>query len=247
MKLRQLFCWVLFISTFTAQAQVFDVPYKNDAPTRTLLISAQNPKAVVLLFPGGGGVLRLADDGSTTNQHTFVRSKDLWAQYGIDAVLVDTPYDLGNSKNNKRSLSDHLERIRATVDFYTEKLNLPIWLFGHSMGTTSVTKFANRGRDWQKKIAGIIVAGTHSTAILDDDVTLPILAIHHKFDGCPHDPVNASELIVRNRPTGVRTQLVLIDGGLNSGDPCLSFAYHGFNQNEDKLVQAAANFILDKK
>jgi hypothetical protein len=95
MKFIRLFLlsWI-FVSSL-ANAQVFDVPYKDDAPTRTLLIPVKNAKAVVLLFPGGGGVLRLQDDGSTTNFHTFVRSKDLWAQYGIDAVLVDTPYDLG--------------------------------------------------------------------------------------------------------------------------------------------------------
>jgi len=106
----KLFQFVVLIGTFTSlcvSAQVIDIPYKDDAPTRTLLTATQSAKAVVLLFPGGGGVLRLQDDGSSTNFHTFVRSKDLWAQYGIDSVLVDTPYDLGAGIRNSRSIRDH--------------------------------------------------------------------------------------------------------------------------------------------
>ncbi len=54
------------------------------------------PKAVVLLQAGGGAMLRLQDDGSTRSDHAYVRSRDLWAQYQVDEVLVDTPHDLGN-------------------------------------------------------------------------------------------------------------------------------------------------------
>ena len=91
-----LFCYF----ALNAYGQVFDVPHQQDPPTRTFLISAQKPKAVVLLFPGGGGMLRLKDDGSTKNQHTFVRSQELWAQYNIDAVLVDSPYDVGDLRRS---------------------------------------------------------------------------------------------------------------------------------------------------
>jgi hypothetical protein len=38
----------VLIST-TAYSQVFDVPYKDDAPTRTLLTPVKNAKAVVLI------------------------------------------------------------------------------------------------------------------------------------------------------------------------------------------------------
>ncbi|MBT8582259.1 hypothetical protein G6653_05675 [Polynucleobacter paneuropaeus] len=57
-------------------AQVIDIPHQQDAATRTLLFTAPNPKALVLLFPGGGGMMRLQDDGSTKNRHTFIRSVD---------------------------------------------------------------------------------------------------------------------------------------------------------------------------
>lgn len=233
----------MLVSSF-ACGQVFDVPYKDDAPTRTLLTPVKNAKAVVLLFPGGGGVLRLQDDGLTMNFHTFVRSKDLWAQYGIDSVLVDTPYDLGGGIRNARSINDHQQRILNVVTYYRDKLKLPVWIFGHSMGTVSVTEFANGGKDHQKLIAGVIIAGTFRSATIDDDVHLPVMAIHHVDDGCASTPLATSERIIKGRSKQLTSEFVQIEGGVSEGDVCGSKAYHGFNQKESEFVREAAQFIL---
>jgi hypothetical protein len=238
-----IFCMGILCSGL-ARAQVFDVIYRDDAPTRTLLLPVQNAKAVVLLFPGGGGMLRLKDDGSTSNFHTFVRSKNLWAQYEIDAVLVDTPYDLGNGRSHSRSLHDHQQRILNVVRYYKDKLNLPVWIFGHSMGTVSVTEFVNGGKDQEKLIAGVIVAGTYRSASIDSDVSIPALAIHHVDDGCSGTPLSTSESIIKNRPNTSVAQFISIDGGVSEGDVCGSKAHHGFNAKEPELVKAAAQFIL---
>lgn len=244
MKLAQAILFMGIAFTNLVSAQVFDVPYKDDPPTRTLLIPTQKAKAVVLLFPGGGGLLQLKDDGSTNNFHTFVRSKSLWAQYGIDAVLVDTPYDLGNGRSNSRSTRDHQQRILNVVRYYKEKLNLPIWIFGHSMGTVSVTEFMNGGKDQARLVAGVIVAGTFRSASVDSDVLNPVLAIHHVDDGCASTPVATSEGIIKNRPDKSVAQYIPMDGGVSEGDVCGSKAYHGFNEREPEFIKAAAQFIL---
>ena len=227
-----------------ACAQVFDVPYKDDAPTKTLLTPVKNAKAIVLLFPGGGGVLNLQSNGSTTSFHTFVRSKDLWAQYGIDSVLVDTPYDLGGGMRNSRSIRDHQQRILNVVTYYKEKFNLPVWIFGHSMGTVSVTEFINGGKEKEKLIAGVIIAGTYRSATVDSDVSVPVLAIHHVNDGCANTPFITSERIIEDRPKQSVSEFIRMDGGVSEGDVCGSMAYHGFNQKEPEFIKVAAQFIL---
>ena len=244
MRLIHFFVALVLFITSSAYSQVIDVPYKDDAPTRTLLTPVKNAKAVVLLFPGGGGVLNLKDDGSTTNFHTFVRSKDLWAQYGIDSVLVDTPYDLGGGMRNSRSIRDHQQRILNVVNYYKEKLNLPVWIFGHSMGTVSVTEFVNGGKEKEKLIAGVIVAGTYRSATIDSDVKVPVLAVHHVDDGCASTPFATSERIIDSRPKQSNSQFIQIDGGISEGDVCGSKAYHGFNQRESELIRVVAQFIL---
>lgn len=244
MKIAHILAFLGMLLSSVAHSQVFDVLYKDDAPTRTLLTPVKNAKAVVLLFPGGGGVLNLQSDGSTTNGHTFVRSKDLWAQYGIDSVLVDTPYDLGSGMRNSRSIRDHQQRILNVVNYYKEKLNLPVWIFGHSMGTVSVSEFINGGKEKEKLIAGVIVAGTYRAASVDSDVSVPVLAIHHVDDGCASTPFSTSERIIESRPKQFVSQFIRMDGGVSEGDVCGSRAYHGFNQKEPEFIKAAAQFIL---
>lgn len=229
----------------TAYSQVLDVPHQQDSPTRTLFVAAPNAKALVLLFPGGGGMLRLKDDGSTKNLHTFVRSVSLWSQYQIDAVLVDTPYDLGDLKRgDRRDGADHLARVGEVVEFYKKKFNLPIWIFGHSMGTSTATYFANQVKT--NSLAGIIIAGTVRTAGLSDDVKFPVLAIHHINDQCIRTPPSASENIISSRPKNTVSRLEIIEGGASDGNVCDSFAYHGFYQTESEFIKRAAQFILSQ-
>ncbi len=225
-------------------AQVFDVPH-SEVPTRTFLVPAPEPKAIVLLFPGGGGRMKLQDDGSTNNHHTFVRALDQWSQYHIDAVLVDTPYDLGDlQRGDLRDRSDHLERVAEVAAYYKDKYRLPIWIFGHSMGTSTATNFANSLDKNSHLISGIIIAGTVRTASVSDDVSLPILALHHVQDSCGGTPPDASARIIKGRPPKFIAQLEMIEGGTSQGDECQSFAYHGFNQTEPELIRRAAKFIL---
>ena len=233
------------VTSFSSSAQVFDIAHVDSDPTRTFLLATPNPKALVLLYPGGGGMLRLQSDGSTRNGHTFVRSKDLWTQYGIDAVLVDTPYDLGDlRRGDMRGREEHLQRVGEVIDFYHSRLNLPIWIFGHSMGTSTVSNFLNGDPANQKKIEGAIIAGTIRSASIDDDVLIPLEAIHHVQDSCLGSLPENSKRIINDRPTNLSSRLILIDGGVSEGNECEAFAYHGFNKTEPEFVDAAAQFIL---
>jgi len=235
---------LLFLSCIT-NAQVIDVPHSDDHPTRTLLAAVSNPRAVVLLFPGGGGMPVIFDGGSVRSRHTFVRSLDLWAQYGIDAVLVDSPYDLGDlRRGNLRGRDEHLSRVDEVVNFYKKKFGLPIWIFGHSMGSSTATYYANEISRSKGKLRGIIIAGTINSASLDDEVDLPVLGIHHARDACAGTPVAASKRVIEGRPTKYVSRLEIIEGGISEGNICDAFAYHGFNQTEPEFIKRAAQFIL---
>jgi len=239
-----LFLWVINSSVL---AQVIDIPHQDEAPTRTLLVNATKPRAVVLLFSGGGGQAGIFDNGSAKSKHTFIRSLNLWAQYGIDAVLVDSPYNLGHTRSNLRGRQDHLNRVDEVVRFYKAKLNLPVWIFGHSMGSSTATYYANEFDSSGKKISGIIIAGTISTAYLNQDVEIPVLGMHHQQDACGVTPVSATSAIINGRSSKQISKLEIIDGGISEGGICDSFAYHGFNQSEPELIKRAAQFILNPK
>ena len=107
-----------------AYGQLLEVPQGGEAATKTFLIETSKPKAVVLLFIGGDGVLDLKPDGSTTKQNPLSRSARLWQSYAINSVLVDSPYDLGDARRgNVRGKSEHLARVESVVKYYGASLN----------------------------------------------------------------------------------------------------------------------------
>lgn len=235
----------IWVISFGAGAQVFDIPHSDEAPTKTLLVQPTKPRALVLLFPGGGGMVGISDNGAVRSRHTFVRSIGMWEQYGIAAVLVDSPYDLGDlRRGNLRGRQDHLTRVDEVVKFYKAKLGLPVWIFGHSMGSSTATYYANMLGASKGSLAGIIIAGTINTASLNDESSLPVLGIHHTNDECAGTPVVATSRVIKGRPAQYVSQLEIIEGGISEGNVCDSFAYHGFNQTESEFVKRAAQFIL---
>lgn len=224
--------------------QLLEVPQAGEEPTKTFLIETPKPKAVVLLFIGGDGVLDLKPDGSTTKQNPLNRSVNLWQQYGINSVLVDSPYDLGDARRgNVRGKTEHLARVESVVKYYKNKFNVPVWIFGHSMGTVSAVQFANQNEK-SSAISGVIIAGTHIGETLSDSFSKPVMAIHHQKEACAATPISASESIIKARGKETKSELVMIDGGEDVGKACMGLAYHGFNKVEDQMVSAAVKFIL---
>jgi pimeloyl-ACP methyl ester carboxylesterase len=236
---------MLTLTTLASAAEVIDVPSSMGSPTRTLLVSSPNPKATVLLFIGGDGQLRLTDDGQTKHGHTFVRSIDRWASHGINAVLIDTPFDLGNAmRGHKRGTSDHLTRVAEVTAYYSKKASAPLWIFGHSMGTSTVAAFMSSGKPEIGLLRGYIVAGTHKGESVPVSIKLPALGIHHRKEACEATPIEASEAIINSRSPDTPKAMVLLDGGEDKGHRCQSRAYHGFNGIENQFVDSAASFIL---
>ena len=113
------------------------------------------------------------------------------------------------------------------------------------MGTSTATNFVNQVNGSSQLLAGIIIAGTIRTASVNDDVSLPIEAIHHAQDQCEGSPPLASVRIISGRPKSVVSNLEMIEGGITEGNVCDSFAYHGFNQIEPELIKRASQFILN--
>jgi dienelactone hydrolase len=235
---------VAFLLPIFVYGQLLEVPQAGETPTKTFLIETAKPKAVVLLFIGGDGILDLKPDGSTTKQNPLNRSAELWQQYGINSVLVDSPYDLGDARRgNVRGKSKHLTRVEGVIKYYKNKFNVPIWIFGHSMGTVTAIQFANQSEK-SEAVSGVIIAGTHIGETLSNNFSKPVMAIHHQKEACAATPIRASESIIKGRSKETKSELVMIDGGEDVGLPCMGLAYHGFNKVEDQMVSAAAKFIL---
>ena len=243
-SMKIIICLISLLVPTIVYGQLLEVPQAGEVPTKTFLIETSKPKAVVLLFIGGDGVLDLKPDGSTPKQNPLNRSARLWQSYGINSVLVDSPYDLGDARRgNMRGKPEHLARVESVVKYYKNKFNVPIWIFGHSMGTVTAIQFANQSEK-SGVVSGVIIAGTHIGEKLSNNFSKPVMAIHHQKEACAATPISASESIIKGRSKETKSELVMIDGGEDVGLPCMGLAYHGFNKVEDQMVSAAAKFIL---
>src|SRR5215212_8526527 len=74
-----------------AQAVVTDLPIPSGGTERVAFLPAPGARATVVLLPGGEGVVQLGPGGEAGNNNFLIRTRNLWAQYGINAVVLGSP------------------------------------------------------------------------------------------------------------------------------------------------------------
>lgn len=243
-------------------AQLFPVEpiekgfFSSSGPTMTFLYEAKGAKATLVFIPGGDGnrgvkptwdashpyfasfhynrMLQSLTDPSKTSGHTNV-------------VIFDSPISLGDKSTSARGASDHLSRIESVVLFYREKLGTPVWIMGHSNGSVSITEFYKylKKNKKENQLSGLIYSAGKIEASFGDDVTIPVLLIHHAQDGCFFaTPAHTEQLFNKLRQSGnLATEFVLIRGGeAEPRDACHS-GYHMYFGANDEVANAIDQFM----
>jgi hypothetical protein len=214
------------------------------------------PAATLVLLPGGGGVLRIADDGHIGRDGNFlIRTRDLWQRQGFAVAIPDVPSDRNDLLGFRLTdaYGETLRRIVASAR--ARHPAAPVWLVGTSQGanaavnagsrlaaggeiaglvlTSSVTRQRNRP-GWTDTVFGARL----------DKVTVPVLIVAHRDDGCVITPPDDAARL-RGALTGSpRTELMIVDGGLPPrSDPCEAFSEHGFYGIEPAVVGRIADWI----
>jgi dienelactone hydrolase len=228
-----------------------------------LLFTPKKPIASVILFPGGNGRLSITDSGFIPNNisNLVVRIKEQLAQAGFTVALVDSPTDMqgqhGMYVNSFRCTDSHVQDISKVVEYLKGKNDIPVWLFGFSMGNHSATYLAGIFKD---KIAGIIIASSitnwsvfNATAYKDypdgiinlnlDQVVVPALIVHHEKDSCKGSPSSRVPEIKKALINSPKVEIKYITGGSSSPIYCGPLGYHGFKGKEEDAFNAITGFI----
>jgi hypothetical protein len=235
--------------------QVVDVPTRPGVTQRMLVLSPPQPQAAVMLFAGGHGGLRISADGTINGLkgNFLVRTRRQFVQQGLLVALIDAPSDRqgGGFLDGFRQTREHAADVKAAIARVRELAPVPVWLVGTSRGTQSVGFVAteltgSEGPD------GIVLT---STILTDkrgravplmplDKVRIPVLVVHHENDGCALCAFNQLPWLVDKLTNSPRKRLIAVSGGQSQGDPCETFAFHGYNGIEDDVVQQIAGWIL---
>ena len=250
---------VVFISAAWAQAtRVVDIPTRPGVTQRILLLGPDNPKAAVILFPGGHGGLRISSDGGFQwgEGNFLVRTRDGFAAQGLLVAVVDAPSDRQSPPylNKFRQTPEHVADIKAVIAWLKQQARVPVWLVGTSRGTQSAAFIATQLAPADGGPDGLVLTST----ILSDDkgrpvpdmelnkIGVPVLVVHHKRDGCKHCAYAGIPHLMDKLSAAPKKELLTFDGGRTRGDPCEAMAYHGFNGIEKDVVATIAQWIETK-
>jgi len=224
---------------------------------RALLLSPDQPKATVVLFPGGGGVIKLGSDGSIGAPTNFlVRSRIHWVERGYAVLIPDAPAgSLSGGGLMGRRISEHYAAaVAALVSFAKQTIPAPVWLVGTSQGTNAVVSGASRLSHGE--IAGIILTSPITEpgkgkdlkeTVFDADlpaINVPVLIVSHSDDSCAMTPPGDQARLTAAFTGSPFAKAILVSGGKPAvSAPCEAEAPHGFYGVEVDTIKHMVSFI----
>lgn len=219
----------------------------------------ENPRAIVLLFPGSGGNVRLRHEKGQIRfgQNNFViRTRQEYVKRNVAAAFVDTPSDMQSGwgmSDEFRLGAEHFADISAVVqDLHKRLPNVPLYLVGTSRGTISAAALAAR---FGAQVAGVVLTSTMFRATgrrskepgaglsrFDfSSIKTPLLFVHHVDDQCAVTPYGDAARL------GEKYPLISVSGGsAPESGPCEPFSQHGYLGKESETVEQITNWILKK-
>lgn len=206
--------------------------------------------ATVILLPGGAGGFGALVDGKPNGRNFLVRSRDFFADAGLNVAVMGRPSDKEDLDYRDRVSDEHMQDIKKIVDYVKADTHVPVWLVGTSRGTVSATaaavKFGNAD------LAGIVLTSSivnyqKAGAVPAQDlaaIRIPVLVLHHQKDACQHCRPHEVPAIVKGLKNAPFKKLMMVDGGENpSGDPCEALRYHAFIGMEKETVGLITDWI----
>jgi hypothetical protein len=125
--------------------EVRTIPSRPGVTQSFLLVRpAAAPRAVVVLFAGGHGVVNVRARRLGLAGNFLVRNRARFAGHGLLVAVFDTPSDRADGRDGFRTTAAHAADVRAVIEALRAEAAAPVWLVGTSMGTVSAASAAAR-------------------------------------------------------------------------------------------------------
>jgi hypothetical protein len=201
----------------------------GDAVPYVLNSAGPPPKYVIILFPGGTGIMNPRMQGGR-----------LVYDYSGNFLLRSRPHfvdaDFATIATNA---SDSEERIQAILDDLHRRFpQAKVYLAGTSNGTHATMKLAGYLQD---RIAGVIHTSSRAQIYSFDakQYRNRQLVVHHVNDWCRVTPYSAA--LRSHEKFG--NDFIAMEGGISVGNECEAFAHHGYNGIERETAEAIKAWI----
>jgi hypothetical protein len=232
-----------------AQQTVTELSLDDGGVQRVLFLSPASPRAALMMFPGGNGMVEFGADGSFRRMGNsfLIRTLPLWQEHGFAVAVLSSPN--GMSLLGFRHTPAYAAMIGQAVDFIRSRAAVPVWLVGSSQGTTAAVGAASR---LGSKIAGIVVMSSvtgRSSAgetLFDSEpgrVSVPVLIVANSGDACPASPPNEALKIADALTQAPRKEIIYLESAAMQGQPCEAESPHSYFGIEPTTVQRVAEWI----
>lgn len=222
-----------------------------------VLLEAPDPataSGVLVLFPGGGGKLDVADSQiNLTSANFLVRSRHLFAAQGFHVAIMDAASDFltcnGGLRNRRTSGKFTIDMHVIVNDLRTRYPGLPVWLVGTSRGSTA----AAQGAAYiAPSVDGLVLTSSLTNPVTTTvfntplaNITVPTMITYHENDSCFVTPPSAAESIALALTSSTKIEVEDFDEGFPalSADGCDATTPHGYIGIEPKVVKKITKWI----
>lgn len=239
-------------SAKVASVEVHDI-YSRGERTRLLVETVPGPAAVLILFAGGKGAMRIRPDGKIGwgDGNFLVRSRPLFLKRGFTTAVFDAPTDHADDlRFGFRGSAEHAADIGTAIRHLRTRYRVPVWLVGTSRGTNSVGNAAVRLKtvkpDGIVLTASMMVHNDKGDNLFDyalERIDVPTLVAHHAGDDCMVTPADEVPRLKRKLQNAKPLRVVMHKGGAVQGGACGAWSHHGFRMIEDDVVGDIADWI----
>jgi hypothetical protein len=231
------------------EAMVTELSLEDGGIERVLFVSPANPSAILIMLPGGNGMVDFGpgDTFRGMDNNFLFRTLPLWQEQGFAVAVLSSPN--GMSLMGYRHTPAYAGAIGQAVDFVRSRENLPVWLVGASQGATAAVGAAAR---LGGKIAGIVVMSSiigRSSAgetLFDSEpgrVTVPVLIVSNSRDTCPGSPPDDMPKIAEALTQAPRKEVLYLESAILKGPPCEAESPHSYFGVERETVEHVAQWI----
>ncbi len=227
-----------------AGERVADLPLGAGLTQRVLWDAPSQPRATLLMLPGGSGEVGLRQDGDLRHDANFVvRTRADWVRLGY-AVLIPDTIDRSNLRG-VRSTPAYGALVDALAAYAQKQVRAPVFLLGTSQGTIAAVNGAAHARPGL--VSGVVLAeavsvpGRFSTeTVFDADlqgVRVPVLVVADLADACDVAPPTMAPRVAAAMARSPSVQVLTVGGGVQEAEKaCGSLSPHGYYGVEDEVV-----------
>ncbi len=223
-----------------AQA-IKSVSFKDGAHAYAVSTDVRDPRAILVMFTGGDGNLRLLERGSLRGINVLIRIRSALEDAGIKLLYVDIP-----DRSFSRADSDYAKSVGEMISMENTG-KLPVFVAGVSRGSISAVNVASR-----TQIAGVILLSAVTGNTYDGtvrsapfaEITVPALLFVHDQDACVSSGSQAALRSFADDMKKSKTTILVLRGGKDEGEgsgraaACHPKSHHGCNGIEDGVADA---------